>query len=280
MNHYSDLPRWFTESYLNELVAVDIGIKKVARQFVPAKFVSRYSDILNKNGFEFVLLDDKNYFYVSRTKELAKKAMHYEINIIKFYNKQLDFDLFCNYVRNLGALLGFPDCCVEFYLSCWLEQGTNILERTEPEPNYISYSYRNTGNLAKIDFRMNNLFFYRIIPFFPCSYECHAAMQYAAKVFEKVPAEQKELACQNLSGDFLVIDEFNLIGFESRYRFRENCIDYDPEGVRFFNNRKCLFESAKKGNKIEFTDNRIRIFGKNGEKISEIFKPVYLLRFY
>ncbi len=280
MNHYPDLPEWFTESYLNELVAVDIGIKKVARQFVPVEFVSRYSGILNKNGFEFVLLDDKNYFYVSLTKELAKKAMHYEINIIKFYNKQRDFDFFCKYVRKLGVVLGFPDCCVEFYLSCWLEQGTNILERTEPEPNYIPYSYRNTDNPAKIDFRMNNLFIYRTMPFFPCSYECHTAMQFAAKVFEKLPAKQKEITRQSLTGDFLAIDELHLIGFESRYRFRGNCIDYDPKGVRCSNNKGCLFEPAKQGNKIEFNDNRIRIFGKNGEKISEIFKPAYLLRFY
>ncbi|MCK5333932.1 MAG: hypothetical protein KAJ24_05430, partial [Candidatus Aenigmarchaeota archaeon] len=231
-------------------------------------------------GFEFVLLDDKNYFYVSRTKELAKKAMYYELNIIKFYNSKIDFEFFCNDVRNLGALLGFPDCCVEFYLSCWLEQGTNILERTEPEPNYIHYSHRNTGNPAKIDFRMNNLFIYRTMPFFPCSYECPAAMQFAAKVFEKLPAKQKELTRQSLTGDFLVIDEYNLIGFESRYRFRENCIDYNPEGVRFFNKNGSLFEPAKKGNKIEFNDNRIRIFGENGEKISEIFKHSYLLRFY
>ena len=216
MNHYSWLPAWFTESYLNELVAVDIGIKKVARQFVPDEFVSRYSNILSKNGFEFVLLDDKKYFYVSRIKELAKKAMQYELYIIKFYKKQLDFDFFCNYTRKLGVLLGFPSCCVEFYLSCWLEQGTNILERIEPEPMYISYSYRNTRNSAKIDFRMNNLFFYRIIPFFPCSYECQAAMQFAAKVFEKLPAEQKDITRQSLTGDFLVMDEFNLIGFESR----------------------------------------------------------------
>lgn len=277
MNYY---PRWFAESCLNELVAVDIGIKKVARQFVPDEFVSRYSNILSKNGFEFVVLDAKKYFYVSRTKELAKKAMHYEINIIKFYNKRLDFDLFCKYTRKLGVLLGFPDCCVEFYLSCWLEQGTNILERTGPEPNYIPYSHRNTNNPAKIDFRMNNMFIYRTMPFFPCSYECPAAMQFAAKVFEKLPAKQKEITRRSLTGDFLVIDELNLIGFESRYRFRENCIDYSPEGMRFFKNRGCLFEPAKQGNKIEFNDNRIRILEKNGKKISEIFKPNYLLRFY
>ncbi len=278
------LPVWFKESYLNEIVAVGIGLKKVARQFVPAEYISIYSNILKKNGFEFVLLTDKNYFYVSRTKEFAKKACQYEINIIMFYNNQCDFDVFCKYVRKLGVLLGFPDCCVEFYLSCWLEQGITLTEKEgkiySSEPNYAYWSYKNTKKIYKIDFRMNNFHFHSLLSFFPCSYDCKSALDYATVLFKNLSAEQRTVVYEGLRGTFLVLDESNMVIFKDSGDIKRNVVDYNPKKVMFRGMDKLLMDSIKNGNKLELGKNKICVF-KDDEVIYEYeqYSGPFLLSF-
>lgn len=76
----------------------------------------------------------------------------------------------------IWKLLWYPDCCIKSFLS-------NKYINDKLYDNYL-----NDKTIWYFDWRLNNtLSIYRLIPFFPCTYNCNEAIKYAQKQFDIMP---------------------------------------------------------------------------------------------
>ncbi len=255
----------FRKNYLNEIIAVEYGLKKAARQFVADKDIPEYMKFIKNRNLQYSFLRDKNYFYISKSKEPAEKAMKVEIKLSKMnlnYHNFLEFSLLN---KELGKLLGYPDCCIESYINCWRQfllkkekTTTSIKSSAQKEPNYVSDSYKNTKNKNKINFLLNNLSVYRLISFFPCSYECKKSLNFTIELFGNLSEEQRKLTEEALKRDLLVWNEEKMIGFDRR--FRDNKVNYNPEKINLLGISEEMKKVLRKGNKFENSENYMKIF--------------------
>ena len=124
-------------------------MKKVARQFVADKDILKYLKFIKNRNLQYSFWQDKNYFYISKQKELAEKAMKIETEISKMNLNQFNFDEFSMLTRKLGNLFCYPDCCIDFYIQCWKEHIINPAKWNEEkmigfdkrfENNVVSYN--------------------------------------------------------------------------------------------------------------------------------------------
>ncbi len=237
----------FRKNYLNELIAIETGLKKVARQFVEEKDILEYLRFTKRRNLKFVFWKEKNYFYISKKKELARKVMKIEKKISGMNLNQNNFEKISLLIKNLGELFGYPRCCINFFINCLKNK----------EPNYVFYSYLNTKS-NKISFLLNNLSVYRLISYFPCSYECKESLNFATKLFKNLPREQKIKTEEALKRDILIWNEEKMIGFNQRFNGR--IINYNPEKINLLGVSEEIEKAIKKGNKLENIEDYIKIF--------------------
>jgi len=265
--------------YLNEIIGVKIGLKKVARQRIEIKYLKDYLKFIKILELRYAFWPKRMYFYISKEKNEALEAMKLEVIISKMNLTSENFELFSKYVYKLGKLFGYPECCINFYISCWKKHILNPLHFLEKEPNYILYSYLNTKNKKKLNFLLNNLSVYRVISHFPCSYECKESLKFAINLFKALPQKQRKICKKILRRDFLVWHEEKVIGFQSR--FKCNKISYNSENVDILGISKNIIDALRRGNRLELDRNQIRIFRDNRLilKFEEDFRP-FILSFY
>jgi hypothetical protein len=243
-----DVPLNFRKNYLNEITAIEIGLKKVTRQFVAKEDISSYLKFIKARGLQYFFWQDKNYFYISNFKELAEKAMKIEKKISEMNLNNLNLLEFSSLNKELGKLFGYPKCCIGSFIN---------FTNSQREPNYIFNSYKNTKN-PKISFLLNNISVYRLISHFPCSYECRESLDFAAKLFKNLSKEQKRWTEEALKRDILVWNEEKMIGFDER--FTSNIVNYNPEKINLLGIPKEMKNALKKGNKLKNSKYYIKIF--------------------
>jgi hypothetical protein len=115
--------------------------------------------------------------YISKSTKLCDE--------LKYYDEKDD--------KITGRLLGYPDCCVNFYLDLTKNKNRQNID-------FVLESYIKTQK--KFDFRINNLrewcgglqIDYSLIDFFPCSYGCKEAVKYANNLFEYIKKIDKKQA--------------------------------------------------------------------------------------
>ena len=136
----------------------------------------KYSDFSDK-GIR-VELNDPNegmlFGYIAKDKETASKAKYLE-EIGDQYN--------------LGLALGYPLCCVEFFVNNYDERSKLDNDYTEPALDNSrpgSYSFVNNTLLRKQD---TTLLFH-----FPCSFHCVESEKIAKKHFELLRKADSHLA--------------------------------------------------------------------------------------
>ena len=163
-----------------EIVLLLHNAKEVVRQgfyeqeLVPVeKFCKEHSLFLARSKFK-VILDDENHFtnkglrisetdvrtgmyfvYISKDETKAYLASYYEL---------------INDHQKLGLLLGYPECCVNFFCRNFNEQNTN-LELT-PTNSYTNISKRNEDTV--------------LLSHFPCSSECKPSIELGKKYLESI----------------------------------------------------------------------------------------------
>jgi hypothetical protein len=115
-----------------------------------------------------------NYFvYFSMDLELAKKA--------KFYEHMRND-------RKIGELMGYPDCCIDFYLK-------NYDRAKEIGDEYSLFSLENSS--FPMPFYTNNLlrfFGITLISHFPCSFNCEKSVEMGEIFLNCVEYENKDVA--------------------------------------------------------------------------------------
>lgn len=182
-------------NYGPDLLGVIIGLKPAARCIIREREVNLFIDFCHKYDLKYVFSD---YRYNMLRNEVIVKDM--SSNILKMYVSKST--KICEKLRYYdekddkitGRLLGYPDCCINFYLDL-------VKNKNHQEVDFVQESLSNTSQ--KIDFKINNVrewcgklqIDYSLIDYFPCSYNCRNAIKYAGKLFryiEKIDKNQSD----------------------------------------------------------------------------------------
>jgi hypothetical protein len=115
--------------------------------------------------------------YVARTLEVAEHVRDVEQRTFAAGRGPPEY-------RDLGLALGYPACCVDAYVGRVIASKTRLPE---------AYVVAAAAQHASPHWSLNHLLFESgsaVITFTPCSYRCQAALAYAARVLQHVPAER------------------------------------------------------------------------------------------
>lgn len=140
---------------------------KVVKQNTQSEFYSDSSIKISKNSAR------KGYFfiYLSKNKETAEKA-----KLIEESNKH----------KELGLLLGYPECCCEFFEKNFNGQNTDltlkILENSD------GYEFPFYSNVAARHFDV------ALLSHFPHSFECKPSIEIAKNNLKTIEKHSKQLA--------------------------------------------------------------------------------------
>ena len=171
----------FDYIYSLEIKWVLKWFKKIAK-FEPFRLVDLelIKDILESLNLKYVYFEKDEYFDKEKMlflKWKSKKEQYVDIYIsrssktLDVLKKIIETEKW-NYKKNylIWKLLWYPDCCIKSFL----------------ESNYtwdLDFNLKiKSKTIWKFDWRLNNLINpYSLIPFFPCSYNCGKAIDYAEK---------------------------------------------------------------------------------------------------
>ncbi len=159
----------------NEVWAFRAGLKPVAfltmrpdeEPAVRALFPGAHIERLERRvhvGAQDTWVDDRVSgeprveLYISRDDELARRALALQSG-----------DDPSQRLRDIGALMGYPPCCVDAF--------ERTLDRSNNTRNRYATAAR-SGSDGPWPWELNNCFV-MLVPFFPCHYECPAALRWA-----------------------------------------------------------------------------------------------------
>ncbi len=171
---------------LPEFIALMEDVKKVIRISESLESYPVFSKMLEKIGlsaehsdFGYSLRYDGNYervydspervfVYISKDRQLAKNAKDAE-------SRRDD--------KGLGRILGFPECCTDFY--------KDRIKDVKIHPDFVYESHVNTK--GKHDHHINNCFYDSDLDFasslifhFPCSYSCKESIALAKRLLDHI----------------------------------------------------------------------------------------------
>jgi len=179
--------------YGPDLLGVITGLKPSARCVIKENEAGSFVDFCDRYNLKYTFSDYR--YNILQNQVLAKNKAS---NILIIYiskgstlcEKLKYFDEIDEKIT--GRLLGYPDCCIEFYLD---------LVKNKNRQNIDFVRETNANTEKKMDFRLNNLrewcsglqIDYSLVDFFPCSYDCKKALKYAKNIFgyiEKIDKKQ------------------------------------------------------------------------------------------
>jgi len=244
---------------------------EVGQSIIPfSEKISRYSKIfiLVKRFDEYYdleLTEPLFYAYTSLSEELSYDTYEADMNQDR---------------KKLGKLLGYPDCCVDYYLKemvkVSIERIIGPLLNTKTKPSFYCNSIFNFD--SKVDgwdkiflkgYEICRLF---LIRHMPCSFDCKESIKIGKKTLELLERELPELAKEIVSAlkrPVLYFDYFNWIVFDGEVQNNE--LQYKqvlPYKSLF---PKDKLNIIKQGNRLEVLDDKILI-SKDDKLISNIDK--------
>lgn len=180
--------------YGPDLLGVITGLKPSARCVIKENETDPFINFCQKYNLRYTFSDYR--YNLLQNQVLAKNKLSniliiYIAKSLKLCNKLKYYDEKDEIIT--GRLLGYPDCCIDFYLDL-------VKNKNRQDVDFVRESYANTHK--KMDFRLNNLrewcrgiqIDFSLIDFFPCSYNCKNALKYASKLFRYMETIDKRLA--------------------------------------------------------------------------------------
>lgn len=266
---------------IQELLAVKHGIKPLLRTVIQPENIKIVKMICKEKGlfsviksfsqFYGVNLDSPiNIIYVSKSKDLLRKAYLSE----KSEDRKL-----------LGELLGYPSCCVDFFLDL-LKSGKFLYPvktylKTEGKPSFL------TNNIFKMESRLdskeleifqNNLDFANrishlfLISHIPCSYTCKESIKMGREMLKLLKREKPDLSKEimfTLKKPLLYFDDFSWILFDGKVN--SNTISYSSISSPLSLMQESLVNKFREGNKARVGKEFVEIF-KGDKAIHRIRK--------
>ncbi|NIO20606.1 MAG: DUF483 domain-containing protein [Candidatus Aenigmarchaeota archaeon] len=193
--------------------------------------------------------------YISKSMDLAKKAREAERN---------------RDIKELGMLLGYPECCVKFFV----EIANTMVNRipyiiitflhTKDKPSFYTnniFNSQSRGSKYKSEITLNKklheLEKYFLISHVPCSYKCKDSIKIGKETLKILKDEIPDFASEiisKLKRIFLVFSDFEFAIFDGVAK--ENEIKYTN-----MVSINCRDENKfREGNKIIIGDKDIQIF--------------------
>lgn len=171
----------FDYIYSLEIMWVLKWFKKIAKlEPFTLENLDKIREILEKLGLKYIYLEKDEYF--DEKEMLFKKWKNFwNIYIDLYISKSEKFlEIITNNDFNIKEknfliwkMLWYPECCIKSFLDFEYKWDINF--------NYIVKN----KTIWKFDWRLNNLINpYSLIPFFPCSYNCEKAINYALNNLE------------------------------------------------------------------------------------------------
>lgn len=197
-----------------EILYLVHDLKPVVRQGFYDSQISTVIEFCNKNNLYAeispykILLQDRS-FYSNKGKKIPRddprKGMYF-VYISKNENKSVSAEAFemSNDHRSLGLILGYPKCCINFYME-YLNTVTDkdFLRATVKESK--SYRYPFYTNIAR---RGSDL---TLLNHFPCSFDCQKSIDIGKanyKFIKQHLPKTAELLLKSLKGRILIYDRF------------------------------------------------------------------------
>ena len=157
-----------TINFLNDnKIKTSVSDFKVIKQAAQSEFYSDKSKKIPKNSAE------KGYFfvYLSKIKETLEKAKLMEEK---------------NNHKELGSLLGYPECCCEFFEKNFNEKNTDLTLKSLE--NSDGYEFKFYNNIAARHFDV------ALLSHFPHSFECKESIEISKKNLDAVQKHSQQLA--------------------------------------------------------------------------------------
>lgn len=272
---------------IQEFLAVKNDIRSVIRQGLEKEIIETIKRRVKKEKMCILIknLDtrrvvNKNQIshqkgivaYISKSMELAKQAHKAEKE-----GNQISF----------GRLLGYPECCIDFYQH-------KILHPTGNEFSFVLHTFSNTN--GKPSFYTNNIFNFQtrvptqyklkilnsfgkvlgervrhfLVSHIPCSYNCKESIRIGKEILKLLKNEDNQFArdvVSNLKKIFLVIDDFNWVSFDGEVNGSSICCRAAEPLLTLYPRDKFI-----QGSKVIVDSDKIKIF-KDGNLLHEIRNP-------
>lgn len=248
----------------NEGYAVLYGLKKVQRGNVRERdyeeLKKEYNDlgiyvtasnfkVEFKQGLQKFTDKGELLFYASKSKDMAEKLKFLEEMQVK--NHKIDYK---KITTNLGLILGYPKCCIDFFI-----RYTHLLT-----PNIYFNVLKNTKGKAKAE--LNIFEGINTISHIPCSFDCEKSIKYARKLIEKT-----KIDINILKGNYLYFSngcfiKLELSGENKRKNYKILKVSNGDFGGSFndFEPAKEILNYLKKGEELEINES-IVIYKKEKE---------------
>jgi hypothetical protein len=273
---------------LPQLIAVRKGLKPVIDELIPIEKYQEFKSVCSKYGLkmkpgwgyvevaESRILDsidgDKltttKYFgfpfsgkqkegfvrvFIAKDEENIKLAQRFGWYPLVVKGRAI-IKPFIDYLR-FGKVLGYPECCVDFF------------KRYNDHSKFSNLyeTYKNTN--GELNYLCNCLFFdftYSLIHHIPCSYNCKDTIKYAGALLKEIQNEDPDFAAkieyyQKLP--FLVFGEKNIYAFEGHSKGNE--IHYTKSMYIGRPIDKKFGKEIEQGNHMIIEDEKIEIFKDN-----------------
>ncbi len=266
---------------LQELLAVKHGIKPVLRTVINPKNIKNIETLCREdNMFSMTksfnhLYGTKfdsalNVIYISKSKDLLNKA----------YLSDKSGDR-----KKLGEVLGYPECCVEFFSGALKDAESpfpvKTYLKTNGKPSFLVNnvfkleSRLSSSGVEKIqknpDFanRISHLF---LISHIPCSYNCRESIKIGREMLVLLKREEPELAkeiASTLKKPLLFFDDLNWVIFDGKVNGK--IIDYTSIWPPLSLMPENLINKFREGDKVKVGKEYVEIF-RDGEIIHRIKK--------
>lgn len=266
---------------IQEWLSVKYGIKPLLRTVIGLGNIKNIEMLCKKEGLFSITksfnklyganLDSPiNIIYISKSKDLLRKA----------YMSEKSEDR-----RLLGELLGYPSCCVEFFL-----EALKNLKSPHPVKTYLKTKGKPSflvNNIFKMESRLgskeleifqgnpdfadrvSHLF---LISHIPCSYTCKKSIKIGMEMLHLLEREKPELAKKivfTLKKPLLFFDDFNWMIFNGK--ISGNTIDYTSVSPPLSLIPEKIHNKFREGNRVKVGKEYVEIF-KDDKMIHRIEK--------
>jgi len=184
------------------------------------------------------------HLYLSKDKNIAK--------FLKLMESKNDDEI-------VGKLLGYPQCCIDFFLK----------NKGQDQNDYVLPALENSNGF-KFSFYTNNVVRYfdvTLFSHFPCNFNCNASMKIANKNLELIKEESKEIAVkfeEMLKSTILYTERRGIFVFKNS-NLNGNILEYNDVKSTINNELLSLLNESKK---IEIINkNKVKIKDETMEKI-------------
>ncbi len=198
------------------------------------------------------------HVFVSDSREDALKAKKFGWYSVVIGNRSINKP-FVDHLR-FGRLLGFPDCCVDFF-----RRYNNWRLYSHPHETYKNTEYDGKGAKGSYlcnNFLMDKTFFY--IHHIPCSYRCENTIAYAADVENRIMDAEPGFVKKTrelLKRPLLVFGERNFMMFDGNMkgdeiRYRDSVYIDNPARPE---DTVGFYDLVRKGDRILEKDGKLKI---------------------